>query len=52
MVFSPDGTELALKVSVQSNTDENDWADAIYLYDIAGDTTEILEALDVLCLVR
>ena len=46
MVFSPDGTELALKVSMQSNTDENDWADAIYLYDIAADTTEILEVFD------
>ena len=46
MVFSPDGTELALKVSVQSNTDENDWADAIYLYDIAENTTEILDIFD------
>ena len=46
MVFSPNGTELALKVSVQSNTDENDWADAIYLYDISSDTTEILEVFD------
>ena len=46
MVFSPDGTELALKVSVQSNADKNDWADAIYLYDIASDTTETLEVFD------
>ena len=46
MIFSPDGAELALKVAVQSNTDGNDWADAIYLYDIAADTTEILEVFD------
>ena len=46
VVFSPDGTELALKVAVQSNTDENDWADAIYLYSIADDTTEILDIFD------
>ena len=46
MVFSPDGTELALKVAVQAVDDPDVWADAIYIYDIANDTITLLDTFE------